>query len=77
LTQRAGNRLITGNGYSSSVLCDGATHRSVIRLSASSSDRPFVHGEAATTTFVEGYLERDGRWFYGSDRVDQTITIKK
>lgn len=77
LTQRAGNHIVTGSGYTSSVLCDGATHLSVIRLSASSSDRPFKAGEAATTTSFWGYLYRDGRWLEGYEHADQTIMIKK
>jgi hypothetical protein len=75
LTERVGNGIASGYG-STSVPCDSATHRVLVRVPASASGKAFAKGSATASTSVDGCLLRNGIYHCGSDTVDRTIKLK-
>jgi len=76
ITEKVGKKIASGTG-STSVLCDGGTHNTVIRVAASPSGVAFAKGTAVANTVVYGCRERNGRGMCGQDLISRTIAVKK
>jgi hypothetical protein len=76
VTEKVGNGIASGSG-SATVTCNGATHRALVRVTATVSGRAFAVGSAATQTDVSGCRERGDRYMCGSDRVVRTIRLTR
>jgi hypothetical protein len=74
VTEAVDGSIATGYG-STSVHCDGATHRTVVRVTASSLGAPFARGRGAVTTNLFGCMESP--WMCGSDTIYRTIRIRR
>jgi len=75
LTEKVGKGIASGSGYTS-VPCDSATHRVLVRVPASPSGKAFAKGRASASTSVDGCLLRKRVYYCGSDSVDRTIKLK-
>jgi len=71
-SEKVGKRLASGYGYVS-VSCDGATHTTVVRLTANGT--AFVKGTAAVQLNMFGCSQDFS--VCGSDTVNRTVTITK
>jgi hypothetical protein len=76
LTEKVGKKIASGYGWTN-VSCDGATHRTLIRVTASGNGTAFAAGSAAAQADVSGCYVRKDRWICGSDSIVRTIKIKK
>jgi len=75
LTEKVGKKIASGNG-SAQVTCNGTTQRILVRVTASTGSAAFTKGTAATSTYVSGYIIKNGRFYYGEDTTYGTITLK-
>lgn len=76
LTENVGKKIASGSGWTN-VPCDGATHRTLLRVTATAGGTAFAAGSAAAQTDVSGCYVRNDRWICGSDSITRTIKIKK
>lgn len=76
LTEKVGKKIASGYG-GTNVPCDGATHRTLVRITATTSGTAFAAGSAAAQADVNGCYVRNDRWICGSDSIVRTIKIKK
>lgn len=74
LTEKVGKKIASGSSWMN-VSCDGATHRTLIRVAASGT--AFAAGSAAAQADVSGCYVRNDRWICGNDSIVRTIKIKK
>lgn len=76
LTEKVGRRIASGTTFTT-VACDGATHRLVVRVSASAQGVAFAAGTANATASVSGCRTRSNHTICGEDSLDRTIRIRK
>jgi hypothetical protein len=76
LTEKVGKKIASGTG-GTSISCDGATHRIVVRVKASPQGVAFAAGTANATVEVYGCRTRKDRTMCGSDVVERTIRLRK
>lgn len=76
LTERVGRRVASGIG-TTTVPCDGATHRVVVRVAADPAGAAFVRGRAVADTYVDGCRVDHNRYMCGRDTVTRTIRLTR
>jgi hypothetical protein len=76
LAEKVGKKVAGGSG-STSVPCDGATHRVLVQVTANSGGPAFARGTAVANTSVSGCRVRKDKYLCGDDLVTRTIQLRK
>lgn len=75
VTEKVGKGIASGSA-TTTVPCDSATHRVLVRAPATPSGKAFTKGTAAVRIALSGCWERNGDYRCGNDSIERTVSIK-